>query len=328
MFWNGKNVFITGINGFLGCHLAKELIALNAHVFGLIYDEYLESDFYFLDLHKKVKVLHGSICDQEKLIKLLQEEKIDTIFHFAAQTQVIQGLQNPLETFETNIRGTYLLLEAARVFGGKIERIVIASSDKAYGNSDILPYKENFSLQGEFPYDVSKSCVDLLAQSYYKTYQLPLAIIRSANIYGPSDYNFDRLIPGCIRSLFFDERPLLRSDGSFMRNYIFVKDVVDGYLSVAEKLQAQKLFGEAFNLGSHDSYIVLKVVDMIATLMGKNHIKPMILNQNFKEIIDQKLCFEKAKSILNWYPKVSFQEGLLSTIQSYDKFFSRSKILV
>ncbi len=329
MFWKGNNVLVTGVNGFLASHLAKKLLDLGASVVGLVFDESVESDFYNSGLDEKVRIVKGSVCEYEKMLHTLNEFEIDTVFHLGAQTQVVQAYNDPLETFETNIRGTYLLLEACRKYNPKLlKTVLVASSDKAYGNSEILPYRESSPLHGDFPYDVSKSCTDLLARSYFKTYDLPIGIIRSANIYGPGDYNFERLIPYCIRCFYFDERPKLRSDGSFLRNYIFVDDIVDGYLSLGEEMESQKLYGEAFNFGTPDSFIVLYVVSLIAKIMGKEDLKPIVLNQSCKEILDQKLCYEKASKHLNWVPKTSFQEGLQKTVNSYVSRFTEMEVIV
>lgn len=325
MFWKDKSVLITGLNGFLASHLAKRLVDFGANVTGLLFDASIESDFYNCSSRSHIKVIKGSICELNKTIQILNEFEIDTVFHLAAQTQVTKTYDDPLETFETNIRGTYLILEACRRYNPKLlKRVIVASSDKAYGSSEVLPYKEDHPLKAEFPYDVSKSCADLLSHSYHKTYQIPVGIVRSANIYGPGDYNFERLIPYCIRSFYFDERPKLRSDGSYLRNYIFIDDIVDGYLKLAENLQSKRLFGEAFNFGTPDSFIVLYVVALIAKFMGKEDLKPVILNQANKEVVDQKLCYEKAFKYLQWAPKTPFIQGLEKTIESYKAHFSQS----
>ena len=249
-------------------------------------------------------VVERAICDYE----------IDTLFHLAGQTIVGSALRAPLQTFEANIRGTYHLLEGCRRQAHYIKCIVIASSDKVYGPSN-LPYTETMPLMGNYPYDVSKSCCDLIAQSYFQTYNLPITIARCCNIYGGGDHNRSRLIPGTIRNLLHDEQPLIRSDGSFIREYLYVKDVIDAYFLLAEKTQTERVKGEAFNFGSSRPYSVLEVVNLLRKIMKKEHLETKILNSVQTEIRYQHLNSNKAKEMLGWEPSYSLEKGLKETIE-------------
>jgi CDP-glucose 4,6-dehydratase len=242
-----------------------------------------------------------------------------------AQTIVGAALKDPLETFESNIRGTYLLLEACRAAQGNVRRIVIASSDKAYGTSPLLPYTENMPLRGLHPYDVSKSCTDLLSLSYFHTFQLPIVVGRCGNIFGGGDLNWSRIVPGTIQSFLNEESPLIRSDGTLTRDYLFVEDAVDAYLKMAEKSSEKGVMGEAFNFGPNRPYSVLEMVAMIQKLMDVPHLEPKVLGIAKAEIAHQFLSSEKAKKILQWEPSFSIESALAQTIEWYRKFFSKTR---
>ncbi|NLX63544.1 MAG: NAD-dependent epimerase/dehydratase family protein [Clostridiaceae bacterium] len=320
-FWNNRNVFITGCTGFLGSYLAKELVNLGANVTGLIRDLVPQSNLYTGEEYKKINMVSGTIEDEPLLERILGEYEIDTVFHVAAQAIVGVANRNPLATFETNIRGTYNLLEAARR-SPLVKRIVVASSDKAYGEQTQLPYHEDMPLKGSHPYDVSKSCTDLLAQAYHKTYGLPVCITRCGNLYGGGDLNFNRIIPHTIMSVLKGQRPVIRSDGKFIRDYFYVEDAVKAYLLLAEKMTDLKLEGQAFNFSNETQLTVLELVNKILALMNSD-LTPVILNQGSNEIVHQYLSAKKAREVLGWKPSFTLEEGLIRTIDWYRKFFGK-----
>ena len=299
-FWKGKNVFITGCTGFLGSYLAKELVRLEANVTGLVRDVIPKSYLYSGDESKKINTVIGSLEDEPLLERALGEYEIDTVFHVAAQAIVGIANRNPLSTFEANIRGTYNMLEAARR-SPLVRRIVVASSDKAYGEQTQLPYTEDMPLKGSHPYDVSKSCTDLIAQAYHKTYGLPVCITRCGNLYGGGDLNFNRIIPQTIRSVIYGEAPVIRSDGSFIRDYFYVEDAVKAYLLLAEKMNDLRLEGEAFNFSNEIQLTVLELVNKILELM-ESDIEPIMLNQGSNGVRHQYLSAQKAREVLGWSP--------------------------
>jgi len=246
------------------------------------------------------------------------------VFHVGALTDVGTANRSPLLTFETNIRGTWNLLEACRQTAPAVQRIVVASSDKAYGIHDRLPYNERTPLQGNFPYEVSKACTDMLAQTYFQTYRIPLAITRCGNLFGGGDLNFNRLIPGTIRSALQRDVPIIRSDGKFVRDYFYVADAVDAYLQLAEKLPDEAFLGQAFNFGTDTPISVLDLVQMILKLMDKTSLVPKVLNEASHEIPRQYLDCSKSRQMLGWRPKFTLEEGLRDTIAWYRKKLNRS----
>jgi len=320
-FWNNRNVFLTGCTGFLGSYLAKELVNQGANVTGLVRDIVPQSNLYTGEEYKKINMVSGEIENEPLLERILGEYEIDTVFHIAAQAIVGVANRNPLATFETNIRGTYNLLEAARR-SPLVKRIIVASSDKAYGEQTRLPYHEDMPLKGSHPYDVSKSCTDLLAQAYHKTYGLPVCITRCGNLYGGGDLNFNRIIPHTIMSVLKGERPVIRSDGKFIRDYFYIEDAVKAYLLLAEKMTDLKLEGQAFNFSNEIQLTVLELVNKILELM-KSDLTPVILNQGSNEIIHQYLSAKKAREILGWKPSFTLEEGLTRTIDWYREFFGK-----
>lgn len=321
-FWNQKRVLITGATGLVGAHLSKALLEKNAKVIALIRDFDFQSELMRSGLIKEVSVVQGALEDGACVERALSDYEIDTVFHLGAQTQVGCALRAPLITFEANIRGTYLLLEACRRQKDLVQRIVIASSDKAYGTSAILPYTEEMPLKGEHPYDVSKSCADLLSLSYAATYHLPIAVARCGNIYGGGDLNWNRLIPGTIKSLLKGLAPEIRSDGSYTRDYIYVADVVEGYLKLARAIDREDVIGQAFNFGPEQPYSVLDIVHLLQTLIDRTDLKPQILNSVKAEICHQSLSAEKAKKILGWKPNYNLEKGLGETIAWYENYFA------
>ena len=322
-FWDGRSVFVTGANGFLGSWLTEKLVESNAEVVTLIRDQLPLSKFNS-EIKDRVIIVNGSLEDYELIERSLNEHEIDTCFHLGAQTLVGIAERTPLSTFESNIKGTWNVLEAVRRLD-TVERLVIASSDKAYGSSEKLPYSENDYLHGLHPYDVSKTCADMISQAYHNTYGLPLAIARCGNIYGGGDLNFSRIIPGTIKAAIFNENPVLRSDGTYLRDYIYVEDVVDAYMTLAENLDKDNVKGQAFNIGTETPISVLELVDKVLTLCGKGYLKPVVKNKAVHEIKKQYLCCEKIRNALGWKYVYNLDNGLKETISWYNKFFKEIK---
>ncbi len=323
-FWDGRNVFITGCTGLLGSWLTKALIEKGSNVVGLIRDLVPHSYLYSSDFANKINIVRGEVEDYFLLERILNEYEIDCVFHLAAQTIVGIANRNPISTFESNIKGTWNIMEACRR-NPLVKRIVVASSDKAYGDHEKLPYNEETSLQGSHPYDVSKSCADLIAQAYFKTYQLPVCINRCGNFYGGGDLNFNRIIPGTILSVLRNEPPIIRSDGTFIRDYFYIKDGVEAYICVAEKMEELNIYGQAFNFSNEIQVTVLELTNIILELMDRKDLKPIILNEAKGEIKHQYLSAQKAREVLKWKPHYTLEQGLKETIEWYKEFFERIK---
>lgn len=324
-YWKNRKVFITGATGLLGPWIIKKLCSYGARVVVLLRDIDPWSLCAQEDLLKYVTVIQGDLLDYQLLLRILNEKEIDTIFHLGAQAIVGHANRSPLSTFKSNIEGTWNLLEACRL-SPWVKEIVLASSDKAYGQQKVLPYTEDMPLQGIHPYDVSKSCTDLIAQSYAKTYQVPVAITRCGNFFGGGDLHFNRIIPGTIYALLHDQTPVIRSDGTLIRDYIYVKDVVDGYLTLAEQLQEKQLAGQAFNLSTDKPLQVLEVVQIIIDKMNKKNVQPIIKNEASNEIPAQHLSSKKALNILQWHSKWGFDKGIDETIAWYTGHFMRADV--
>ncbi|QEK12098.1 NAD-dependent epimerase/dehydratase family protein [Crassaminicella thermophila] len=318
-YWQDRNVFITGATGFLGSYLAKELIDLGANVTGLVRDCVANSNVYENDYANKMNWVRGSLEDFCVLERALAEYEIDIVFHLAAQAIVGIANRNPVLTFKSNILGTWNILDACRR-SPLIKSVIVASTDKAYGDQESLPYNESMPLQGRHPYDVSKSCADLIAQSYYHTYNLPICITRCGNLFGGGDLNFNRIIPQTIKSILNNEAPVIRSDGTFIRDYFYVEDAVKAYLLLVEKMEELQLYGEAFNFSNETQLTVLEIVDKILKIMDSD-LKPIILKQGKNEIKHQYLSAQKAREILNWQPIFDIDEGLCKTIKWYKSYF-------
>ena len=315
-FWQDKPVLITGASGLLGSALVKDLLKNKADVVCLLRDWVPDSEIFRNENVNDVTIVSGAITNQSLIERTLGEYEIETVFHLAAQTIVKVANNNPVSTFESNIKGTWTVLEACRR-SPAVTSIVVASSDKAYGTQPILPYTEDMPLKGIYPYDVSKVCTDLVAQSYAQTYQLPLGITRCGNFYGPGDLNWNRIIPGTIRSILRNLQPVIRSDGNSIRDYLFIDDAAKGYLRLAEYLEkVTTLNGEAFNLSSETPISTIKLVNYILELMGSD-LEPIILNRAENEIKEQWLSAEKAHRLLNWYPLYYLDDGLRTTINWY-----------
>ena len=318
--WKNKNVFITGATGFLGSHLTKHLIDSGANVTALIRDTIPKSLLFdtspsFANITPNLNIVHGNLEDTLIIQRSLNEYETEIVVHLGAQTIVTIANHNPLSTFESNIRGTYNVLEACRN-NPLIKAVVIASSDKAYGSHPNLPYTEKTPLNGSHPYDVSKSCTDLIAQSYYTTYNVPVCITRCGNFYGPGDLNTNRLIPGTIRSILLNQPPTIRSDGTYIRDYLYIKDAALAYMHLVEKMYQFPISGEAFNFSTESQITVLELVNHILLLMD-SPLTPKILSSTTNEIQHQYLSAKKAHNTLSWYPHYTLQEGLLETIDWY-----------
>ncbi len=318
-FWQDKRVFITGAAGLLGSWLTAELVALGADVVGLIRDDVPQSLLIRTGTINQIIIARGDICDYATMNRVMAEYEAEIIFHLAAQTQVGIANRAPISTFETNIKGTWTVLEAAR-HNPTVHGILVASSDKAYGPQTELPYREETPLDGQYPYDVSKTCADLIARSYAHTYEMPVAVTRFANLYGGGDLNWNRLIPGTMRSVLRGERPIVRSDGTFKRDYIYVRDAVYGYITLAEQLARPDVQGEAFNFGVSRPISVLEMIENIIALSDYADLEPIILDEVEHEIQDQYLSSEKAKTVLNWQPQFSLADGLKETMAWYKAF--------
>ncbi|MDD5467787.1 MAG: GDP-mannose 4,6-dehydratase [Anaerolineales bacterium] len=324
-FWVDRPTFVTGATGLVGSWLVKRLHEAGASVVCLVRDWVPQCELVRSRLIERVKVVRGDVRDQALLERALGEYEIDTVIHLAAQTIVGIANRNPVSTFETNIGGTWAFLEACRR-SPNVKQIVIASSDKAYGDQDKLPYDETTPLQGQHPYDVSKSCADLIAHTYAVTYNLPVAITRCGNFYGGGDLNWNRIIPGTIRSAIRGQSPVIRSDGSYVRDYFYVEDGAAAYMLLAERLAAQPdLRGEAFNFSNELQVTVLELVQRILTLMGSK-LKPDVCNETSNEIRHQYLSAAKARQILGWAPLFTLEQGLDLTIEWYQEFLRQASV--
>ena len=319
-YWRGKRVFVTGATGIVGSWLTEALLKTGAYVVALVHDWDPQSALIRTDTISQTHVVNGALEDYATLERAINEHEVDTVFHLGAQPIVTVANRSPLPTFESNIRGSYNLLEACRVHSDMVKRVVIASSDKAYGDSDVLPYTEDMPPLGRHPYDVSKSCTDLLAQAYWHTYQLPAGIARCGNIYGGADLNWSRIVPGTTRSVIENKPPIIRSDGTFVRDYVYVEDAVQGYIDLAQAVDKPEIRGQAFNFSSESHVSVIQIVNIIRRLMEREDLEPIILNEVRAEIKDQYLSSAKARELLGWEARYSLEKGLQKTITWYREF--------
>lgn len=316
-FWKNRSTFVTGATGLLGSTLVKKLLEQGAPVTCLVRDWVPKSHLVLSGDLERVNVVRGELEDRDVVLRAINEYEIETVFHLGAQTIVGTASRSVLSTFEANIRGTWNVLEACRACSKTVKRVVVASSDKAYGSHDRLPYTEQAPLQGRFPYDVSKSCTDLLAFSYFHTFGLPVGITRCGNLYGAGDLNFNRIIPGTIRSVLLGERPVIRSDGKFVRDYFYVEDAVEAYMQFAEHMDRREVHGEAFNFGTETPKTVIDLVGLILRLMKREDLQPVILNEAANEIREQYLDCTKAREKLAWKARYPLEAGLERTIEWY-----------
>lgn len=318
-FWKNKRIFVTGASGLVGGWLVESLIKHGADVVVLLRDWVPGSRLIHSDLLNKTTIVRGDLFDSNKLERILCEYEVETVFHLAAQTIVPIANRNPLSTFESNIQGTWNLLEACRSVKS-IKSIVVASSDKAYGDADHLPYKENMPLKAVYPYDVSKACTDMISFSYAKTFDLPVCITRCGNFFGGGDLNWNRIIPGTIRSVINNEAPIIRSDGTLIRDYIYVEDAVSAYMTLAEALvKNSDLKGEAFNFSNESQKNVLDLTNIILSLLG-SELKPVINGKNHGEIKAQYLDSSKASKMLHWKAIFGLEDGLKKTVAWYKQY--------
>lgn len=320
-FWRDRPTLVTGATGLVGGWLVRRLLDRGAEVVCLVRDWVPQSQFIRGRLVDRVKTVRGDVRDQAALERVLGEHEVVTVFHLAAQAIVGIANRNPVSTFETNIQGTWALLEACRRSPG-VKQVVLASSDKAYGDQEHLPYDEETPLQGAHPYDVSKSCADLIAHSYAVSYGLPVTITRCGNFYGGGDLNWNRIVPGTIRSVLRGQRPVIRSDGRFVRDYFYVEDGANAYMTLAEALAARpELAGEAFNFSNELQVTVLELADRILQLMG-SPLEPDVRNEASNEIIHQYLSAAKARRMLDWSPLFELDQALAATIDWYKEFLA------
>lgn len=322
-FWRDRPTLVTGATGVVGSWLVKSLLDRGARVAALVRDADPQSEFYRSGDYQRCAIVSGRLEDFWTLERAINEQEIQTVFHLAAQAIVGVAHRFPWQTFETNVRGTYNVLEACRIHQNLVQQVVIASSDKAYGSPNQLPYVETMPLAGQHPYEVSKSCTDLIAQSYAYTYGLPVAIARCGNIYGGGDLNWSRIVPGTMRSLLQGDRPIIRSDGKFVRDYVYVEDAVGAYLDLAEQVNRPEVIGQAFNFSLEQPLSVIDLVDYIRKVAQCEHLESDIQNTAVGEIRSQYLDAHKARSILKWQPTFGLETGLIKTLNWYHHFFTK-----
>jgi CDP-glucose 4,6-dehydratase len=319
-FWRDRRVFVTGATGLLGAAVVRRLLAADADVVCLVRDWVPRAELVTSGALDRVTVVRGDVRDADVVERALGEYEITTVLHLAAQTTVGVANRNPISTLDTNIRGTWVVLEACRRTP-TIKQVVVASSDKAYGDQPVLPYREDTAVAGRHPYDVSKSCADLVAQMYATTYGLPVSVTRCGNFFGGGDLNWSRIVPGTIRSVFRGEQPVIRSDGQFTRDYLYVEDGAIAYLTLAERLGADPgLAGEVFNFSYEQRQTVTEVVARILRVMSSDLV-PVVQNLASHEIRDQYLDATKARTVLGWTPAFTFDDGLRATVDWYREHF-------
>lgn len=324
-FWQDRRVFITGASGLVGGWLVRELLAHKADVVILLRDWVPGAQLIHSKELEKTTVVRGDLSDSRFLERVLGEYEIQSVIHLAAQTIVPIANSNPLSTFESNIAGTWNLLEACRHIK-TLSSVVVASSDKAYGDVPVLPYKEDMPLSAIYPYDVSKACADMISLSYAKTFDLPVAITRCGNFFGGGDLNWNRIIPGTIRSILRGQQPVIRSDGTLIRDYIYVEDAVSAYMTLTRALSENaNLKGDAFNFSNESQRNVLELTRTILRLMSSD-LEPIIHGENHGEIQEQYLDSTKANTILKWKPRFGLEEGLNRTINWYKNYFEEKNL--
>lgn len=318
-----KNVLVTGCAGFLGSWLSRTLVQKGANVVGIDRDYKPESMIH--ELKADAELIEGTIEDLDLMISIIRDRKIEFVFHLAAQSIVGTANSNPLDTFKSNIEGTWNVLEAARQLGQasdiadrRLRGIILASSDKAYGDQDVLPYIEDAPMQGRFPYDVSKSCADLIARSYFLSYKVPVCVTRCGNLFGAGDLNLSRIVPDTLTHVLRGEPVTIRSNGKPVRDYLYIKDAVNAYLMLAERMwNDSSVHGEAFNISNQAPMSVLECVDKILAVVGREDLKPIIQGTATREIEEQFLDATKINTVLGWKPQYDFTAGLKETVGWY-----------
>jgi CDP-glucose 4,6-dehydratase len=317
-----NNVLITGASGFTGSWLARHLLDSGATVTALLIESDAEQAFALDGLYQRLKKVRGSLVDYELLVRTIADHGIDTVFHLAAVAVEGKAFESPLDTFEVNIRGTYNILDACRRNNDVVRKVIVASSDKVYGDSGELPFRETLPVQGMNAYDVSKSCADLIARAYHRTYGLPVAIARFANIFGGGDMNWSRLIPNTIRRLYNHDPPLVRSPptGVYMRDFLYIKDQVRAYMALFGSLDGSSVHGQAYNFGMGSCLEVPQIVAKIQRIMRAEHIVPEVEKSGHREILHQQLDAEKARQQLGWAPEYSIDRGLDETVEWYRNY--------
>jgi len=324
-FWSGKSVLVTGATGLVGSWLVQELLLQGVNVSCLVWDADPTSELISSKLIDRTLVIDGDLADIAACEKAISFSNCEYVFHLGAQTIVGEATQDPVRTFRSNIQGTWNLLDSIRNSKTPIKSVVVASSDKAYGTANTLPYKEDFPLHGDGPYDVSKTCTDLLAQSYATTYGLPITIARCGNIYGGGDLNWSRIVPGTIKSLLLEETPILRSDGTFIRDYVHVDDIVGAYLFLAEQTETKNIQGEAYNFSRDEPLSVLDIYREVCSVVVGKYVEPTILSTTAAEIKDQHLDSSKARNELGWKSIVTLEKGITKTFEWYLNYFKDNK---
>lgn len=322
-YWATRRVLVTGASGMVGSWLTRWLVDAGAHAVVLVADSDPASELFRSGYVGQCSVVNGRLEVYEDVERAINNHEVDLVFHLGAQPIVGAANRSPRHTFESNIQGTWNVLESVRLLGGLVQGVVVASSDKAYGTQDQLPYTEDMSMNGVHPYEVSKSCTDLLARSYAQTFGLPVTIARCGNIFGGGDLNWNRIVPGTFRSIVKQEQPVLRSDGTFVRDYLHVDDIVHAYLLLGERTGEVEMRGQAFNFSNEAPLTVLEIFEAICTVAGFPDLSPKIMSSAHGEIRDQYLDATKARNLLGWSPSVSLNEGLSKTWNWYREFFKR-----
>ena len=324
-FWSDKSVLVTGATGLVGSWLVRELLSQGANVSCLVWEADPASDLISSKLIDQTFVISGDLADISTCEKAISKSNCEYVFHLGAQTIVGKAIQDPVRTFRSNIQGTWNLLDSIRNSKSSIKSVVVASSDKAYGTANTLPYREDYPLHGDGPYDVSKTCTDLLAQSYASTFDLPITVARCGNIYGGGDLNWSRIVPGTIKSLLLQETPVLRSDGTFIRDYVHVDDIVDAYMFLAQQAEIKNITGEAYNFSRDEPLSVLDIYQEICKVVVGKYIEPKILSTTAAEIKDQHLDSTKARVELGWKSTITLEKGITKTFDWYLNYFKDKK---
>ena len=321
-YWSDKRVLVTGASGMVGSWLTRWLSESGAYTVAFIADTDPQSELIRSGTINKINVINGRLENYDDIERAINNHEVDSIFHLGAQPIVGAAGRAPRHTFESNIQGTWNLLDACRTLTPLVKRIVVASSDKAYGTQSVLPYTEDMSMNGDHPYEVSKSCTDLISTTYARTYGTPVTIARCGNIYGGGDLNWNRIIPGTFRALLRGEQPILRSDGTFIRDYLHVDDVVSAYLALGENSDKPEFAGHAFNFSDESPLTVMQIFSAICEAAGKPNTKPVVLNEATGEIKDQYLDSTKAREVLGWHARVSLQDGLKKSFSWYSNLLN------